>query len=92
MTLFDVLTCNDAATTAGCAASPRVLVAKLREWDRLAIRASTQARIYLWMKIRWLRKGCSGGEEPPVGRTNTTARLQALRSTFDGFSPTNLAF
>ena len=30
--------------------------------------------------IRWLRKGCGVGEEPPVGRTNTTVRLQALRS------------
>ena len=27
----------------------------------------------------WLRKGCGLGEEPPVGRTNTTARLKALR-------------
>ena len=41
---------------------------------------------------RWLRKGCGGGgEDPPVGRTNTSARLQALRSTFDDFSPTSLA-
>ena len=41
---------------------------------------------------RCLRKGCGGGgEDPPVGRTNTSARLQALRSTFDDFPPTNLA-
>ena len=41
------------------------------------------------------RKGCSGsggGEDPPVGRTNTSARLQDLRSTFDdAFSPTDHA-
>ena len=92
MTQVDFLTCHDAANVDGCAASPRVLVAKLREWNRVAIRASAQAMIHFWIKIRWLRKGCGGGEEPPVGRTNTTARLQALRSTFDGFSPANLAF
>ena len=41
----------------------------------------------------WVRKGCGGGggEDPPVGRTNTSARLQDLRSTFDAFSPKNHA-
>ena len=40
------------------------------------------------------RKGCGGGggEDTPLGRTNTSARLQDLRSTFDdAFSPTNHA-
>ena len=66
------ITCHGSANAIGCASSSRLL-------GKWAIQASTKVRIY-FLGYSGFRKACDGVTEPPVGRTNTTARLQAIRS------------